>query len=291
MEDIKKNGPYPTGNGLHKQVYRHNDKNPYVDAFWKWFPTIVKDLRVLRITGGEATMSKDTWRLLDYLIENPQKFEVAINTNLGVPDELIDRLIYKINQLAEVGMKVDVYTSAESVGDHADYARDGMNFWVWHKNLKRVLEETQSTVAIMTTINILSLPSFDDLITVVMDLRAKYNHDFAYNRIPLSINYLRWPKHLQCTLLDKETRTAFANTIEKTCEQWLKYNSTEKYARLYLEEWDQIKRFCDYLRTEETVTQQRNSFVRYIQEYDKRRNKDFKSTFVEYKNLLEEWNA
>jgi organic radical activating enzyme len=291
MEDIKKNGPYPTGNGLHKQVYRHNDKNPYVDAFWKWFPTIVKDLRVLRITGGEPTMSKDTWRLLDYLIENPQKFEVAINTNLGVPDELIDRLIQKINQLAELGMKVDVYTSAEATGNQQNYARDGMDYAGWMQNIARVLSETKSTVAIMTTINLLSLPSFVDFIKDVMNLRKLFNTSFETNRIPLSVNYLRWPQHLQCTLLDIDTRKQYADKIETFCETFLKYHTDEKYARLYLEEWDQIKRFCDYLRTEQVATHQRYNFIRYIQEYDKRRNKNFATTFPDFAHLLEEWNA
>ena len=291
MEDVKKNGPYSTGPGLNKQVYRHNDKNPYVDAFWKWFPTIVQDLRVLRITGGEPTMSKDTWRLLDYLIENPQKFEIAINTNLGVPDELIDRLIYKINQLRKLGMKVDVYTSAEATGDQQNYARDGMNYTLWMQNIARILSETKSTVAIMTTINILSLPSFANFIKDVMNLRKLFNTSFEINRIPLSINYLRWPKHLQCTLLDVDTRKQYADNIEALCETFLKYHTAEKYVRLYLEEWDQIKRFCDYLRTEQAATHQRSNFLRYIQEYDRRRNKDFANTFPEFAHLLEEWNA
>ena len=291
MEDVKQNGPYETGPGLHKHVYKNNEKNPYVDAFWEWFPTIVRDLRVLRITGGEPTMSKDTWRLLDFLIDKPQKFEVAINTNLGVPDQLIDKLIDKINALEAVGMKVDVYTSAEATDDQQNYARDGMDYAVWMQNIARILKETNSTVAVMTTINILSLPSFADFVEDVMDLRKQFNKSFEKNRIPLSINYLRWPQHLQCTLLDLETRKQYADDIEILCETYLKYNTSEKYARLYLEEWDQIKRFCDYLRTEQVATHQRSNFVRYIQEYDKRRNKNFATTFPEFAQLLEEWNA
>jgi len=301
MEDIKQNGEYPTKHGSHnltylekvgKMPYRHNDDNPYVEAFWKWFPDALPYLKVLRITGGEPTMSKDTWKLLDYLIENPRKgLDIAINTNLGVPESLINRLIFKINQLEEVGLKVDVYTSAESTFDQADYARDGMDFVLWYSNVKRVLEETNSNVAIMTTINILSLPSITDLIEKVMELRILYNKDFAYNRIPLSINYLRWPPHLQCTLLSKEIRLQYANAIEKTCESWLKYYSKEKYARLYLEEWDQVKRFCEYLRTTEPAVEHRSDFLRYIQAYDIRRNKNFSETFPEFAYLLEEWNG
>lgn len=301
MEDIKQNGPYPTTHGSHdlkwlKQVERYpfanNEHNPYVEAFWTWFPDALPHLKVLRVTGGEPTMSKDVWKLFDFLLQNPKKdLEIAVNSNLGVPKHLINRLIEKINQLAESGVKVDIYTSIESVGEQAEYARDGIDYNYWISNVKQVLDKTKSNVSIMTTVNILSLPTFVDFIELVMDLRKEYNLDFAYNRIPLSINYLRWPPHLQCTLLDSSTRSYYADLILQTCEQWLKYYRKEKYARIYLEEWDQIQRFCDYLKTAEPAIEHRIDFVRYIQEYDKRRNKDFVQVFPEYTNLLEDWNA
>ena len=301
MEDIKQNGAYPTKHGAHnldymervgKIPYKNRDENPYVDAFWKWFPDALPYLKVLRITGGEPTMSKDTWKLLDYLIENPRKgLDVAINTNACVEKKLIDKLIDKINTLALLGVKVDVYTSLESIGEQAEYARDGLNYNQWTQTVRRLLEETDSTIAIMTTINILSLPSFTDFIEAIMELRKDYNNTFEHNRIPLSINTMHWPPHLQCTLLSKQNRLLYADAIESTCEGWLKYYSKEKYARLYLEEWDQIKRLCEYLRTTEPASEHRADFVRYIHAYDKRRNKNFVETFPQYQHLLEEWNG
>ena len=237
-------------------------------------------------------MSKDTWKLLDYLLEHPQQgLDIAINTNGCVENALIDKLIFKVNQLAEVGVKVDVYTSLESTGAQAEYARDGLDFFKWLKNVDRILKETNCTVAMMTTINILSIPSFLDFMMTVMDFRKEYNNSFDVNRIPLSINIMHWPPHLQCTLLDVDYRTKTANTIEKVCEQWLKYYTKEKYARLYLEEFDQIKRLCDYLRNTEPAIEHRADFVRYIHAYDKRRNKNFADTFPQYIHLVEEWDA
>lgn len=301
MEDIKQNGEYPTKHGSHnleylkqsgKMPYKNSEHNPYVEAFWKWFPDALPHLKVLRITGGEPTMAKDTWKLLDYLIEHPRKdLDIAINSNLCVTDALIKKLILKINQLAEVGVKVDVYTSLESTGAQAEYARDGLDYYTWIKNVESILKETKSTVAMMTTINILSLPTFLDFMMCIMDLRKLYNKSFDVNRIPLSINIMHWPPHLQCTLLDKDYRTNVANTIESVCKTWLKYYTKEKYARLYLEEFDQIQRLCDYLRNTESATEHRADFVRYIHAYDERRNKDFVDAFPQYQHLLEEWNA
>ena len=301
MEDIKQNGAYPTTHGSHnldylkqsgKMPYKHSEDNPYITAFWKWFPDALLHLKVLRITGGEPTMSKDTWKLFDYLIKNPKKgLDIAINTNGCVEDKLIDRLIEKVNALAAVGVKVDIYTSLESTGAQAEYARDGLNYNQWISNIKKLLEKTNSTVAIMTTINILSLTTFINFIKTIMDLRVLYNTSSEWNRTPLSVNIMHWPPHLQCTLLSKENRLQYADAIENTCKDWLKYYTSEAHARIYLEEFDQIQRFCDYLRNTEPAPEHRLDFVRYIQAYDKRRNKDFSLTFPEYEHLLKDWHA
>lgn len=301
MEDVKQYGPYPTKHGSHnleymeqvgKIPYKHSDNNPYVNAFWKWFPKALPHLKILRVTGGEPTMSKDVWKLLDYIIANPNpNLGIAINTNLCVTPDLIKKLIVKVNEMHKLGIKVDVYTSLESTDKQAEYVRDGLNYKTWLDNVNLVLDQTPVNVAIMTTINVLSLPTFNNFIKQLMELRKKFNKNFENNRIPLSVNIMRWPPHLQCTLLSKKDRTKFANDIESECKKWLKYHTTEKYARLYLEEWDQIKRFCDYLRTSQTATGHRTDFVKYINAYDDRRKKSFIATFPSYANLLEDWYA
>lgn len=298
MEDIKQHGAYPTDHANHdldylkkvgKIPYKNREHNPYLEAFWKWFPDALPHLKVLRITGGEPTMSKDTWKLLDFVITNPRTdLEIAINTNGYVEDHLIDKLIKKVNILEQLKVKVDIYTSLESIGDQAEYARDGLNYKKWCSNIRKILIETNSNVAIMTTINVLSLPTFVDFIKLIMNFRKDFNIDSAHNRIPLSVNYLRWPPHLKCNILNKENRIAYADNIENECKKWLKYHTQEKYARIYLEEYDQIKRFCDLLRTEETDLSSRKNFVKFIEAYDQRRNKIFVNVFKEYINLLKE---
>jgi len=301
MKDIEENGNYPVkmGSGdlnylrdVGKFPYSRKEQNPYMDAWFKWMPEVLPHLKVFRMTGGEPTMSKDVWRTLDYIIENPQpQMQLAINTNLGTDSKLIDKLIRYINNLQGKVERIDVYTSVESTGTQAEYARDGLDYDYWYHNVSRVLAETESLVAIMTTINILSLPTFTDYVEDIMKLRVKFNKGLENNRIPMSINYLRWPPHLQSTMLDGEVREELSVDILKTCEKWLKYYSPDKFARLYLEEWDQVKRFCDYLVSEQTQYRWRKDFVRFIQSYDMRRDKDFKKTFPMYAHLLKEWNV
>jgi MoaA/NifB/PqqE/SkfB family radical SAM enzyme len=296
LEEIQQHGPYPTSKSSHNLVwlkeagrypYKHSDYNPYVEAFWKWFPTAIADLKVFRITGGEPLMIKDTWKVLDYIKDHPQSdLELAINTNLCVDSKLIDKLIVSINDLKASVKKIEIYTSLESTGARAEYARYGLNYVDWSKNIRRVLSETDANVAIMTTINVLSITSFNSFIDEVIKLRREFNHSFAVNRIPISINYLRWPPHLSVKILPLEERIKLAKRIKNNSERWLKYFSPDKYARLYLEEWDQVNRFCDYLIQEEPMDTERKDFVLFINELDKRRGTSFRDTYPELVNFF-----
>ena len=165
MKDIEKNGDYPVefGSGnldylrqVEKFPYKHSEPNPYVDAFWKWFPEALPHLRVFRITGGEPTMSKDVWKVIDYIYDNAQpELSIAINSNLGTDPRLIQRLVDACNKLKDKVKQIEIYTSAEAIGEQAEYIRDGMDYDYWRSNVEKVLTETDANVAIMTTLNIL----------------------------------------------------------------------------------------------------------------------------------------
>ena len=301
LEEIKQWGPYPTTQSNHnlewlKKVgrypYKHSDDNPYVNAFWKWFPDILPTLKVFRITGGEPLMSKDIWKIFDYLRNNPQpSLELAINSNLCVETKLFDRFIEEIQTLDNCVKKIDIYTSLESVGEQAEYVRFGLKFDQWCSNVKTILSKTTHDVLIMTTVNALSVSTMVGFLELIMEFRREFNTSFEKNRIPISVNYLRWPPYLDARILPKDMKLVLADNIYNKAENCTKYFSQDKYARIYLEELDQIKRFCDYLLQEEDYTQQRTDFVDFIREYDKRKSTNFIKTFQEISKLLEEWDA
>ena len=137
----------------------------------------------------------------------------------------------------------------------------------------------------MTTVNILSLPTFTNFIDLVMQLRNEYNVDLAYNRLTLSINYLRWPPYLSVKILSPNLRNKYAEEIKTHAKKYLAENSPYKYSIIYLEEWDQIKRFCDYLLQGARVDQ--SDFVKFVKAIDSRRGTSFLDTFPEYKEYYE----
>ena len=97
LQEVKENGGYPTTpiyNSYEQLVATdsvpilNSEFNPYVEAFWTWWPELYRDLHTFRITGGEPLLSKDTWKVLDYIIEekNPNReLKFAINSNLLLP--------------------------------------------------------------------------------------------------------------------------------------------------------------------------------------------------------------
>ena len=112
-DDIKQHGGFRFSNGT-----GHNDidyleqagmmplpvarkDNPYVDAFWKWFPEIYSDLKIFRMTGGEPLMDKNTFKVLDYVDQNPNPdLEISLTTNMCPPsDELFEKFLEKVKRL------------------------------------------------------------------------------------------------------------------------------------------------------------------------------------------------
>jgi hypothetical protein len=123
-----------------------------------------------------------------------------------------------------------------------------------------------------------------------MEYRAKYNKAFDFNRIPLSINYLSWPPYLSISLLSQDLKDKFAEEILTCAKEWLmQTDESWRPAKVYLEEWDQIKRLCDYLKTSRVDLAAREDFVAFIKEYDIRRNTNFEQTFPEYATLVQQW--
>ena len=73
MQEIKQSGAYPTSTPHNAPEHFINERlpipqskdNPYVDAFWKWWPELYPELEHFRMTGGEPLMDKNTYRVFD----------------------------------------------------------------------------------------------------------------------------------------------------------------------------------------------------------------------------------
>jgi organic radical activating enzyme len=282
LEWLKEVGKLP----IHRK-----EQNPYIDAFWKWWPDLYPNLHTFRITGGEPLLSKHTWRVLDYIAENPNpNLTLAINSNLNVPDKLVEKLVEYINRISGNIKLFDVYTSLESTGKHAEYSRFGMEFDEFKKNCKYVLDNTSSKTRLhyMTTINLTSAPTFLEYLEYIREMRLKYYSKLHEFRVRTHLSYLRWPRMLCLTLLSEEDKQKFGDLWINYVEQHKLTPNKSDQETFYLEEVDQVRRLVDYMRTTKEPESLYKDFRNYTRSLDKRRKTSFVETFPELAYMMED---
>ena len=307
-QEAEKYGAYPTDDKFNdisrlksenKMPIHHKDHNPYVDAFWEWWPYLYRDLHTFRITGGEPLLSKDTWKVLDYIIEHdkPNKeLNLAINSNLGIPDNLVDKLIEKIKIIEDRGLVKEfiLFTSVDTWGKQAEYIRDGLVFNKMWDNMNKVLTQCpRVNVTIMSTFNALSVPNYKKLVTNVHNLKLEYASNDRYwkSAVFLDTSYLRHPAHQTIQILDDKIwgPVLWDSIAEMDFLAAPKFH--ENLVGYSDVEIQKLKRSYDWMtskfKKEEKVHVQRRNFGRFFKEHDRRRGTDIKNTFPELVDFYE----
>tara|TARA_B100000686_G_C16744537_1_gene948607 strand:- start:25 stop:1485 length:1461 start_codon:yes stop_codon:yes gene_type:complete len=307
MEETQKYGGYPTTEDFNSIKYMtnedkmpipHREYNPYVEAFWKWWPDMYKELHTFRITGGEPLLHKDTWKVLDYIIEqdNPNKeLSLSINSNLGVPDELVDHLIDRVKKIEddERVKELVIFTSVDTWGKQAEYIRHGLEFNRFWDNVHKILNECpRLNLTFMSTYNSLSVPGYTKLIDGIYELKQMYGTTDRYwpSATFLDSSYLRHPTHQTVQVLPPE----WSNSILRQA-QYMDYLSVPlfDYRNIGFSdiETQKIKRIYDWMISVDQdsyeLKEQRYNFGKFFQEHDKRRNTNFKQAFPELSDFYQ----
>lgn len=237
QDEVEKHGPYDVLNSLGQPTEHNNIEalrssglmplnvanrdNPYVEAFWRWWPTLYKKLEVLRMTGGEPLMDANTFKVLDYIYDHPNTWlEVSVTSNMCPPDQkLFDKFIDKLKKLEEIQIWEDkerfnpgagnhwyvnmavknfaVFVSLDSVGSQAEYIRDGLDYKQLQQNVKAMLSETNNTtVTFINTFNALSVPKFKDYLLYILELRCQFSKTKqGVKKIKIHDPYYEHPDH------------------------------------------------------------------------------------------------
>ena len=300
VEDVKANGPYQMENhAVHSLDWLkaegmmpipEREENPYVEAFWKWWPDLYPSLKVFRITGGEPLLSKHTWRVLDYIDKNPRPdLQLGINTNLGVPFKFIEKLVEYTNRMVKENKlkSVDLYTSVDTWGPQATYIRDPMEWEPFLHNFKYVLDNTAWTkgrckITIMCTFNLLSIPNFQGLLDFILDWRKAHPETKHWLTLWLDIAYLRYPNWQIARLADAEHIAELKRLVAYMTDHKRTYEPGGRYWGFKDHEISKLARLVDWVESPmpdaERETLMKN-FYRFFSSYDRRRGLDFKATF------------
>jgi hypothetical protein len=298
--EIQQHGPYTMVNNHRNDIdwftMYEEETNPYVEAWWRWWPDVRKTLNILRLTGGEPLMHKSTWRLLDSLKDDPMpNLELNINSNLGGKNEWVVRLSENVRDLLETNSikKFKLFSSIDTWGPRAEYIRTGLDLKVWEKNLDTYVRMTKSHVTFMITFNILTVTTFTSLLKKILQWRKKYNKIIAdtpdrplERKIRFDTPYLKEPLQYDMNILPKEEFMPYMYETLKYMEKHTDENDVTKFSELELE---RFKRVVKYMETTEyspeKVLEGRKDFYNWFTEYDKRRGTNFLETFPEYENF------
>jgi organic radical activating enzyme len=274
-------------------LYEREEKNPYVDAWWKWWPTARKTLSILRITGGEPLMHTSTWKLLSSLKEDPMpKLELNINSNLGVKPALVDKMVEYVNHLTvNKGInRFKLYTSIDTWGPRAEYIRTGLDLKIWERNLDAYLKGTGQPISFMITFNILSVTTFKSLLEKILEWRSVYNQ---YNKtdqpqmVRFDTPYLKEPLQYDMNILPKKEFMKYMKESLKFMEQNVDDKDSTKFSEV---EFEKFRRVVDYMGSTEydqnKIDEGQRDFYNWFNELDTRRGTNFITTFPEMEKFF-----
>lgn len=281
-QEMNRYGAYPVSDKRHRleehqPVSKTEEDNPYVKAFWDWFPVIVDQLQVFRVTGGEPLLSPNTWRVFDFLKKRSTPLMTfAINTNLSIPDERFHKFLQEREEIEGKIKAFELYTSLDTFGVQAEYIRSGLDIEKFVNNLEKYLDQFPTDrVTVMCAFNLLSIPQFRELIKFIQKLKERGKNLF------LDISYIKDPHYLSPVIADETLIRKIEENVV-LMEDLASKNIFEKWEALKLRRILQL--------VSNTSSKQKDNgrydFVRFIPEYDRRKNQDFKKLFPELREFF-----
>lgn len=146
-------------------------QQPYFDAWRAWWPQIQHQVRMLKVSGGEPTMSPRFWQLIDDLGTVPD-LELSINSNFSVDTGLIKKLAQVAPRVGGILAGV----SLDAVGTMAEYARQGLDYALLRSNLDHWLGQTPNNcrVYLQSTVTVLNVWQITDMFDLSLALRQQY---------------------------------------------------------------------------------------------------------------------
>jgi organic radical activating enzyme len=301
-EEVDKLGGFPTSRVHNDPSYfvgRNRpipvrEHNPYVDAFWSWWPSLYPELKHFRMTGGEPMLDRNTYRVFDYVLANPKSdLHLNVTSNFSVDERSWQKYLGYVKQLCE-GEKIEhfmQYVSLDSFGPQAEYIRHGLDFDLLWDRVNQFLTEIpgRNSVTFIVTMNNLSVTGLPHLFAGILGLRKIYSK--TYQRVWFDTPVLRQPAWQSLQLLPDsyvdELEQLWAWMIRQIEQPNAPFQGFKDYEIARLDRDIAWMRDGQVLDTE-YITQNKADFYRFFSEHDRRRGTDFLATFPEMSTWWQE---
>jgi organic radical activating enzyme len=277
-----------------RRVIPAREHNPYVEAFWEWFPTLYPRLKHFRMTGGEPLLDKNTYKVFDYVLALPKPdLHLNVTSNFSVEEKLFDQYLDYVKQLCNTQIEHFMQYVSLDTGNsnHAEYIRNGLNFNRLEWYVTRYLEEVpyRNSLTFIITMNNLSVLGIQQQLEWILSLRK--HHSKTYQRVWFDTPLLRTPSWQSLQILP----AVYADRLERVAD-WMELHreTADKPFQGFKDyEIQRMRRDVDWMKEgskldKQYVTMQRADFYRFFNEHDKRRHTDFLTTFPQMREFWEE---
>ncbi len=273
-----------------KRPIPHKEDNPYVTAFWKWWPTLYKNLKHFRMTGGEPMMDNNTYKVFEYVIDNPkQDLHLNVTSNMCPPNNKLKNKYFDMVKKICIEEKVEhfmQFVSVDAWGKQAEYIRNGLEFNRMWDNVDEFLDRipVRNSVTFIITYNNLSVTSLDKLLEGILELRKR--HSKTYQRVWFDIPLLRQPAWQQITLLPESYQAIHEANIE-----YMRKNSGEEKGLHIFKDFEiqkMLRNLAYWRKNANASTQNKKNFYAFFNEHDRRRLTNFETVFPEMSEFWQE---
>ena len=289
--EVAQHGGFPTSRPHNSPEYFTGSRrpiparehNPYVDAFWEWWPELYPKLRHFRMTGGEPLMDHNTYRVFDYVLTLPHPLlHLDVTSNFSVEPVLFEKYLGYVKQLCDTQIEHFMqYVSLDTWGSQAEYIRNGMDFVRVCDYVERYLEEVpnRNSLTFIMTMNNLTVTGMHDMLDWILQLRAKYSR--TYQRVWFDTPLLRQPRWQSLQILPP----AYANRMKINLEFMKAHLITDdSFVGFKDYEIQRMERDIAWMTEPQDTTEvnhARADFYRFFNEHDRRRGTNFLQTFPE----------
>jgi hypothetical protein len=295
MQEVESSGGYPTSRihnspdhfrGRNRPI-PNRDPNPYVDAFWAWWPSLYPELKHFRMTGGEPLLDKNTYRVFDYVLANPKPdLHLNVTSNFSVDEKSWQRYLGYIKELCQEGVLEHFmqYISLDSFGPQAEYIRHGLDFDLLWNRVNQFLTEVpyRNSVTFIVTMNNLSVTGLANLFASILGLRKIYST--TYQRVWFDTPVLREPAWQSLQILPE----SYVEQLEHLWAWMIRQAETESTRFHGFKDYEiaRLDRDIAWMRDGQhldstVVNQNKADFYRFFSEADRRHGTDFLTNFPE----------
>jgi organic radical activating enzyme len=299
LDEIQRLGAYPTSTPHNAPEHFTGDRapiptrehNPYVEAFWQWWPTLYPRLRHFRMTGGEPLMDKNTYKVFDYVLALPKPdLHLNVTSNFSVEEKLWDKYLDYTQKLCATNIEHFMqYVSIDSgFLAHAEYIRHGLDAHLCMSRCYQWLDRIpgRNSLTFIITMNNLSVLGLQKLLEFILELRRAHSH--SYQRVWFDTPVLRQPVWQSLQILPE----SYATILERTAD-WMELNmetAGDPFHGFKDFEVQRLRRDIAWMREgqKQDHYQTKADFWRFFSEHDRRRGTDFLAVFPQMRQWWSE---